>query len=123
MPDERIFNGDIGTISKIENKDIIIDYDGNEIRFTPANFSKFKYGYAISIHKSQGSEFDTVVLPITSLYNKMLYRKLYYTAVTRSKKKLIIIGDINALKIAANNNNQDIRMTSIKDKIINKYSI
>lgn len=123
MPDERIFNGDIGTISKIENKDIIIDYDGNEIRFTPANFSKFKHGYAISIHKSQGSEFDTVVLPITSLYNKMLYRKLYYTAVTRSKKKLIIIGDINALKIAANNNNQDIRMTSIKDKIINKYSI
>jgi exodeoxyribonuclease V alpha subunit len=118
MPDERIFNGDIGTISKIENKDIIIDYDGNEIRFTPANFSKFKHGYAISIHKSQGSEFDTVVLPITSLYNKMLYRKLYYTAVTRSKKKLIIIGDINALKLASSNDRDDNRRTTIKDYLI-----
>lgn len=123
MPDERIFNGDIGTISRIDNKDIIIDFDTNEVRFTPANFNKFKHGYAISIHKSQGSEFDTVVLPVTTAYSKMLYRKLYYTAVTRSKKKLIVIGDINALKQAANNNNQDIRMTSIKDKIIKKYSI
>lgn len=123
MPDERIFNGDIGTISRIDNKEIIIDYDTNEVRFTPANFNKFKHGYAISIHKSQGSEFDTVVLPVTESYNKMLYRKLYYTAVTRSKKKLIIIGDINALKMASLNNNQDIRKTTIKDKIIKKYSI
>ena len=123
MPDERIFNGDIGTISRIDNKDIIIDYDGNEIRFTPANFNKFKHGYAISIHKSQGSEFDTVVIPVTTSYNKMLYRKLYYTAITRSKKKLIIIGDIRALKMASINNNQDVRMTTIKDKIIKKYSI
>ncbi len=121
MPDERIFNGDIGTISRIDNKEIIIDYDGNEVRFTPANFNKFKHGYAISIHKSQGSEFDTVVIPVVSSYNKMLYRKLYYTAVTRSKKKLIVIGDLNALKMASINNNQDIRMTSIKDKIIKKY--
>ena len=123
MPDERIFNGDIGTISKIDNKEILIDFDGNIVRFTPANFNKFKHGYAISIHKSQGSEFDTVVLPVTSLYNKMLYRKLYYTAVTRSKKKLIIIGELNALKSASINNNQDVRLTSIKDKIIKKYSI
>ena len=123
MPDERIYNGDIGIISRIENKDIVVDFDTNEVRFTPANFNKFKHGYAISIHKSQGSEFDTVVLPITTLYNKMLYRKLYYTAVTRSKKKLILIGDINALKQASLNNNQDIRMTTIKDKIIKKYSI
>ena len=120
MPDERIFNGDIGTISRIDNKEIIIDYDINEVRFTPANFNKFKHGYAISIHKSQGSEFDTVVLPVTSSYSKMLYRKLYYTAVTRSKKKLIVIGDLNALKAASINNNQDIRMTSIKEKLINK---
>lgn len=123
MPDERIFNGDIGIISRIDNKEIVIDYDINEVKFTPTNFSKFKHGYAISIHKSQGSEFDTVVLPVVNSYSKMLYRKLYYTAVTRSKKKLILLGDINALKTASVNNNQDIRMTSIKDKIIKKYSI
>ena len=120
MPDERIYNGDIGIISSIDNKEILIDYDISEVRFTPANFNKFKHGYAISIHKSQGSEFDTVVIPVVKEYNKMLYRKLYYTAVTRCKNKLILIGDMDALKMAVMNNNQDIRMTSIKEKLINK---
>ena len=123
MPDERIFNGDIGIISSINNKEIVIDYDVNQVKFTPANFNKFKHGYAISIHKSQGSEFDTVVIPVVPSYNKMLYRKLYYTAITRSKKRLIMIGDIKALKTASLNNNQDIRMTTIKDKLIKKTSI
>jgi exodeoxyribonuclease V alpha subunit len=123
MPDERIFNGDIGTIVEIDNKEITVDFDINTVTFTPSNYSSFKHGYAISIHKSQGSEFDTVVLPVSLSYSKMLYRKLYYTAVTRSKKKLIVIGDINALKKSAENNSQDIRMTTIKDKIIKKYSI
>ena len=123
MPDERIFNGDIGTIVEIDNKEITVDFDINTVTFTPSNYSSFKHGYAISIHKSQGSEFDTVVLPVSLSYSKMLYRKLYYTAVTRSKKKLIVIGDINALKKSAENNSQDIRMTTIKDKIIKKYGI
>lgn len=123
MPDERIYNGDIGVITRIDNKDIIIDFDTSQVRFTPANYNKFKHGYAISIHKSQGSEFDTVVVPIFKTYNKMLYRKLYYTAITRAKKKLIMIGDMSSLESASLNNNQDIRMTTIKDKIIKKFSI
>ena len=120
MPEERIYNGDIGIISSIDNKEITIDFDINQVKFTPANFNKFKHGYAISIHKSQGSEFDVVVIPVVKEYSKMLYRKLYYTAVTRCKSKLILIGDMDALRMAAKNNNQDIRMTSIKDKLINK---
>lgn len=120
MPEERIYNGDIGIISSIDNKEITIDFDTNQVKFTPANFNKFKHGYAISIHKSQGSEFDTVVIPVVKEYSKMLYRKLYYTAVTRCKSKLILIGDMDALKAAAKNNNQDIRMTSVKEKLINK---
>lgn len=123
MPEERIFNGDIGIISRIDKKEIIIDFDTNQVKFTASNFNKFKHGYAISIHKSQGSEFDTVVIPVVAGYNKMLYRKLYYTAVTRAKKKLIILGDINALKHASTNNSQDVRKTTIKDKIIRKMSI
>ncbi len=117
MPDERIFNGDIGTIISIDKKEILIDFDTNEVRFTPSNYSSFKLGYAISIHKSQGSEFDTVILPVSNSYGKMLYKKLYYTAITRSKKKLIIIGDLNALKFACNNNLSDIRRTSLKEKV------
>lgn len=123
MPEERIFNGDIGIISKIDKKEIFVDFDTNQVKFTSSNFNKFKHGYAISIHKSQGSEFDIVVLPVVQGYNKMLYRKLYYTAVTRSKKKLIILGDINALKYASSNNSQDVRKTTIKEKIIKKISI
>ncbi len=120
MPDENIFNGDIGIISSIDKKEIIIDFDGNLVRFTPSNFNKFKHGYAISIHKSQGSEFKTVVLPIVNGYGKMLYRKLYYTAITRSKKKLYLVGEYDALKKASLNNNSDIRRTTIKDRLIAK---
>ncbi len=122
MPEERIFNGDIGVISRIDNREITVEFDTSEVKFTPANFNKFKLGYAISIHKSQGSEFDTVVIPVVKSYNKMLYRKLYYTAITRAKKRLILLGDVNALKMASLNNNQDIRMTTIKEKLIKKMS-
>lgn len=120
MPDENIFNGDIGIINCIDKKEIVIDFDGNLVRFTPSNFNKFKHGYAISIHKSQGSEFKNVVIPVVNGYGKMLYRKLYYTAVTRAKKKLYIVGELNALKKASINNNSDIRKTTIKDRLISK---
>lgn len=123
MPEERIFNGDIGIISRIDKKEIVIDFDTNQVKFTASNFNKFKHGYAISIHKSQGSEFDTVIIPVVKAYNKMLYRKLYYTAVTRSKKKLILLGDLESLKYASKNNSQDIRKTAIKEKIIRKFGI
>ena len=123
MPEERIFNGDIGIISRIDKKEIIVDFDTNQVKFTASNFNKFKHGYAISIHKSQGSEFNTVIIPVVKSYNKMLYRKLYYTAVTRTKNKLIILGDMNALKYASANNSQDVRKTAIKEKIIRKFGI
>ena len=62
---------------------------------TSINFNKFKLGYAISIHKSQGSEFDVIVLPVVKGYNKMLYRKLYYTAITRAKKRLWLVNALS----------------------------
>ena len=118
MPDENIYNGDIGIISQIVTqpaKKITIDFDGNEVTFTAANFNKFRLAYAISIHKAQGSEFDVVVMPIVQGYRKMLYRKLVYTGITRSKKMLYLIGDKNALRQAVNNTSSDIRRTTIKD--------
>lgn len=121
MPDENIFNGDIGYIETIKNgskKEIYINFDGNTVRYTPANFQKFKHAYAISIHKSQGSEFDTVIIPLVNNYGKMLYRKLIYTAVTRVKKKLYLIGEIEALEKAIQNNESNIRRTTLKKFII-----
>lgn len=126
MPDENVFNGDIGYIESIDNgnkKEILIDFDGNIVRYTAANFNKFKHAYAISIHKSQGSEFDTVIIPIVKGYGKMLYRKLIYTAVTRCKKKLYLIGEIEALEMAIQNNDTDIRNTTLKLRIIENIGV
>lgn len=123
MPDENVFNGDIGIITSISKKDIIIDFDSNVVKYTPSNFSNFKHGYAISIHKAQGSEFDTIVLPVVKEYSKMLYKKLYYTAVTRSKNKLYIIGSKDAFISAVKSDKADIRMTTLSDRLIKKMTM
>ncbi len=122
MPEENVYNGDIGLIQKIvtsPKKEVIVDYDGNLVKYTPSSFNNFRLAYAISIHKSQGSEFEIVVIPLVRNYNKMLYRKLIYTAVTRSKSKLYLIGEKDALKMAVDNDLADIRRTTIKDFLIN----
>jgi len=126
MPDENVFNGDIGFIESITSegtkKEVVIDFDGNQVRYTSSNFNKFKHAYAISIHKSQGSEFDTVIIPVVKGYGKMLYRKLIYTGVTRVKKKLYLVGEFDALEFSIKNNESDIRKTSLKNKIIDNIS-
>lgn len=122
MPDDNVYNGDIGIIDKIvtsPKKEIHIDFDGNLVKYTPTNFNSFRLAYAISIHKAQGSEFDVIIMPVVKNYGKMLYRKLIYTGITRSKKKLYLIGDLKALDIAVTNTSADIRRTTIKDFLIN----
>ena len=121
MPDENVYNGDIGYISNIipasesdsKKNEIIVNYDGNFVKYLPKDFNKIKLAYIISIHKSQGSEFDIVVMPISMEYNKMLYRKLIYTGITRAKSKLIIVGEIEAFKAGISNTNEYIRKTSL----------
>lgn len=124
MPDENIFNGDIGKISKINKlnnkQEIVVDFDGHLVKYNSKNLNNLTLGYTISIHKSQGSEFDYVIIPIVKNYNKMLYRKLIYTAVTRCKKNLYLIGSLNALSMAISNNNTDIRKTTLKIRIESK---
>ena len=124
MPDDNVFNGDVGVIDGIvdgKKKEIYVDFDGNLVKYTPANFASLTHGYAISVHKSQGSEFDVVIIPIVKNFNKMLYKKLIYTAVTRCKKKLFLIGDIHALEYAIKNDNSDIRKTTICNMIKNEF--
>ena len=129
-PDNNVYNGDIGYIEEIIVSDgkkipnqININYDGNIVEYTPDKFINFRHGYAISIHKAQGSEFDTVIMPITSNFKRMLYNKLVYTGVTRAKKSLIIVGEPNSFIYGINNDYIDNRKTTLKDLIINKYNI
>ena len=131
MPDDNVFNGDIGIIEKIipatmsesKKNEIYVDYDGNLVKYLPKDFNKIKHGYIISIHKSQGSEFDTVILPISKYYKRMLYKKLIYTAITRAKRKLILLGEPEAFVYSVNNNEEYIRKTSLEEnlkKFLNK---
>lgn len=120
MVDDNVFNGDIGCIRLIKNKDkqVYIDFDNNMIKYTPNSFSNIKLGYVISIHKSQGSEFDYVIIPILNKYNNMLYKKLIYTGITRAKKRLILIGEKDAFMKSVSNNKENNRKTSLKNFIL-----
>ena len=126
MPDENVFNGDIGVIKEIINSnnsdsgktEIIVDFDSNLVKFLPKDYSKLKHGFIISIHKSQGSEFDMAIIPISKSYSRMLYRKLIYTGITRAKKKLILIGEAESFVKAVNNNLEMTRKTNLKEKLI-----
>lgn len=104
QPEDGIFNGDIGEIAAIffenENKEkkeqIVIAFDEKEIVYEKQDYSNFMLAYCISIHKSQGSEFPIVIMPVVSAYHRMLRKNLLYTAITRSKESLIICGDPEA---------------------------
>ena len=103
-----VFNGDLGYITDLipgkytESKqdEMMIDFDGNEVVYPRNEWYKIRLAYAMSIHKSQGSEFPVVFLPITSASKRMLERNLIYTAITRAKSKLILLGELQAFDYA-----------------------
>ena len=129
-PDNFISNGDIGYIEKIipaglsksKKNEVTINFDGTLVTYTPKDFINITHGYAISIHKSQGGEFKLVIIPFTPSYKRMLYNKLVYTAVTRAKEKLILIGDSNSFVYGVNNDYIENRKTSLKELLENKYN-
>lgn len=123
--DYNISNGDIGYIVEIDshNQEVLtIDYDGNIVPYKKDMLNTIIHAYAISIHKSQGNEFDHVIMPISMAYSRMLYNKLIYTGVSRAKKSLIIIGDPKAFEKAVYNNYSVIRKTKLKQKILNNIN-
>lgn len=127
-PDNNIFNGDIGYISNInvimspKKKEIFtIDFDGNQVEYLREDLINVKHAYAITIHKSQGSEFAHVIMPITKAYFKMLYNKLVYTGISRAKKSLIIIGEKESFMMAVNNDYSTNRKTNLREQLMNKF--
>ena len=129
-PDENVYNGDIGYIvdivpskkSKSKRNELHINFYGNIVIYTPAKYINITHGYAVSIHKSQGSEFDMVIIPIVSSFKRMLYNKLIYTGITRAKKTLILVGDKNSFIYSVNNDTMNERRTTLKELLINKYN-
>ena len=120
--DNNVFNGDIGFIESINGNKIIINFDGNRVEYDKKDLKQIKHAYAISIHKSQGSEFTHVLMPISKSYYKMLYNKLIYTGVSRAKKSLTLVGDAMAFQRAVGNNYSSGRKTSLKEQITMVYN-
>ena len=109
--ESNVFNGDLGYITDLlpakytdsKQDELTINFDGNEIVYQRSEWYKIRLAYAMSIHKSQGSEFPVVILPITSSSHRMLQRNLIYTAITRAKSKLILLGEKSAFAFAVQN--------------------
>lgn len=125
VPDDNVFNGDIGIISSIRasntktgKSEVIIDFDGTLVTYQVKDLINIKHGFIISIHKSQGSEFDIVVIPISKSYQRMLYKKLIYTGITRAKKKLILIGEKDAFEFSVSNEFEQVRKTDLLENLI-----
>lgn len=128
QPESNVYNGDIGEIVSIfyakentEKEDmIVISFDGNEVTYTKSEFTQFTHAFCCSIHKSQGSEFPIVVVPVVKSYYRMLRRNLIYTAITRSKQFLILCGEQDALLRGIENRDHLSRQTSLKMKLSQK---
>ncbi|GAQ01339.1 exodeoxyribonuclease V subunit alpha [Companilactobacillus farciminis] len=129
-PEDNVFNGEIGKIVGIilakENTDhvdqLVIDFDGNEVTLDRKDWTNISLAYCTSIHKSQGSEFEMVILPLVNEESRMLRRNLLYTAVTRAKRLLIMVGDRSAFERSIKDQSSE-RQTTLKQRIFTTFKI
>lgn len=123
-PELNVFNGDMGEIVGIilakdsEDKvdELVIQFDNNEVSYKRNEWNKITLSYCCSIHKAQGSEFKMVILPMVHQYHRMLQRNLLYTAVTRSKDILILLGEVQAFNTCVSHESAS-RLTMLKERI------
>jgi exodeoxyribonuclease V alpha subunit len=131
QPESNVFNGDIGEIISIiyakentEKQDMVyISFEGNEVEYTRQDLNQITHAYCCSVHKSQGSEFPIVILPITRSYFRMLRRNLIYTAITRSKQSLILCGEEEALRMGIERADEQSRQTTLSEKLQEMISV
>ena len=120
--DKEVFNGDIGRISKIdrEEQEIIVNYDGRMVSYEYSELDEIVLAYAVSVHKSQGSEYPVVVMPVLTQHYMLLQRNLLYTGITRGKKLVVLVGTNKAVAIAIKNNKPQKRYTLLKERLLAK---
>ena len=125
QPDDDVYNGDIGRIVEIvlaqddfnhQNR-LFVDFDGITVEYTQENFNVLTHAYCVSIHKSQGSEYPIVIMPILSEHAIMLQRRLVYTGVTRAKKSLVLLGERAAFERAISHQERKGRNTTLEYRI------
>jgi len=118
--DKGVFNGDLGRIVSIDREDgkIQVDFDDKRVAYEADEWDEISLAYATSIHKSQGSEYPVVILPLHTSHYMMLYRSILYTAVTRAKSLVIVVGSRKALGMAIRNVRVENRNTGLKEKLL-----
>ena len=114
-----IFNGDTGTIVKVKRGEgtVVIDFEGRIAEYSLEMLEQLELAYAITVHKSQGSEFTAVIIPLLGGFDKLYYRNLLYTAVTRAKKMLIIVGSKSIVEKMVHNDRRTLRYTCLRHMI------
>lgn len=115
-----IFNGDMGIITDITSDTVEIDFDSRIVDYDIELLDQLELAYAITIHKSQGSEFKAVIMPMLDNFYTLSYRNLLYTAITRAKNLLVVVGSYRELFKMVDNNRKILRYTCLKDMIINE---
>ena len=116
--DKGVFNGDIGTVERLDaEKQVLYVRFDSTLEYDSVDLDQLTLAYAISIHRSQGSEFPVVVLPLTTQHYVMLQRNLLYTAITRAKQLIVIVGTSKALKLAIANDQVAQRFTTLKERL------
>jgi exodeoxyribonuclease V alpha subunit len=122
--DKMVFNGDIGRIERIDTSrsKVLVAFE-DTVEYTLSELDDLVPAYAISVHKSQGSEFRCVVMPVSTQHFIMLKRNLLYTAVTRARELAVIVGDVRALAIAVKNDQSKERFTTLEDRLCQEIKI
>lgn len=117
--DKNVFNGDIGTITQIdrEERKLVLSFDGNPVDYDATELDEVVLAYAVTVHKSQGSEYPIVVAPFTIQHYLMLQRNLLYTCVTRAKKVFVLLGTKKAIAMAVKNNKTTKRNTRLAERL------
>ncbi len=117
--EEDVFNGDIGRVVDVdvEEKELVVSFDGQRVRYRGSSLDQLTLAYAITVHKSQGSEYPAVIIPVTTQHYVMLQRNLLYTAVTRGEKLVILVGTKRAVKIAVENDGAAKRYTRLAQRL------
>jgi exodeoxyribonuclease V alpha subunit len=117
--DKDIFNGDIGRVTAIDREiqEVIIDFEGRRVSYEFSELDEIALAYAISVHKSQGSEYPVVIMPVLTQHFMLLQRNLLYTGITRGKRLVILVGTWKALAIAIKNNTPQRRHTMLRERL------
>jgi exodeoxyribonuclease V alpha subunit len=118
--DKEVFNGDIGQIVKIEpdEREVTIRFDDRDVPYDFGELDEVSLAYAITIHKSQGSEFPAVVIPLAMQHYMLLQRNLVYTAITRARKMVVLVGQKRAFASAVHNDNIGQRISALYNRLL-----